>query len=639
LTQGSSCLATVGWRTQSLQDCPQKLIKMWVMTRPEGRAPSAPRDSISVFRLKTGSGVGSIVTGLFQRNVVALPVQWGRWAALILTVIGLTPSRAEIPTVDYIYPDGGQAGTNVTVSVGGKLEPWPLQVWTDHAGLTFKPEETKGKFKVEIAANAPIGPHLVRFYNQDGASPPRCFMVGHLAELSEKEPNDSAEKSQSIEKLPVTLNGRLEKSGDVDSFALTLKAGQWLVAAVDAYALDSPMDPVLQLLDPKGTKVAFNHDGRSLDPFLIFQPKESGVYTLQLFAFAYPPGSDVRFTGGDAGVYRLSVSTGPYAKYSFPAGIQRGRKSAVHLFGWNLGSTGQAIVRQLDASGLGSEADHLNVVAPGIENVLSVPVDDLVEERETEPNNARDLAQPLSVPGVVDGRIDPAGDEDRFVFVAAKGEAFRFQVKSTTLGFPLDAFLKLEDQTGKELARSDDSDGVADPSLNWTAPADGSYFLAVGDLIKRGGSEYVYRLELTRPTPDFRALVDNQVFRLEPGKTAEMKVNVTRVGGFQGSLAVIVEGLPTGVTANSGNASAQGGEVKLTLTAAEDAKPANQPVRVVIIASDLSAPRVRVAQAKLKGKNAAAGGLLINQTESIWLTVIPKPHVEPKPESKAEEKK
>jgi hypothetical protein len=24
---------TLGWRTQSLQDCPQKLIKMWVMTR------------------------------------------------------------------------------------------------------------------------------------------------------------------------------------------------------------------------------------------------------------------------------------------------------------------------------------------------------------------------------------------------------------------------------------------------------------------------------------------------------------------------------------------------------------------------------------------------------------------------------
>jgi hypothetical protein len=39
LTQGSSCLATLGWRTQSLWDCPQKLTKIWVMTRPEDRAP------------------------------------------------------------------------------------------------------------------------------------------------------------------------------------------------------------------------------------------------------------------------------------------------------------------------------------------------------------------------------------------------------------------------------------------------------------------------------------------------------------------------------------------------------------------------------------------------------------------------
>jgi hypothetical protein len=40
LTQGSSCLATLGWRTQSLWDCPQKLIKLWLMTRRERRSPS-----------------------------------------------------------------------------------------------------------------------------------------------------------------------------------------------------------------------------------------------------------------------------------------------------------------------------------------------------------------------------------------------------------------------------------------------------------------------------------------------------------------------------------------------------------------------------------------------------------------------
>ena len=43
LTQGSSCLATLGWRTQSLWDCPQALDEMWGMTRAEARAPlSAP---------------------------------------------------------------------------------------------------------------------------------------------------------------------------------------------------------------------------------------------------------------------------------------------------------------------------------------------------------------------------------------------------------------------------------------------------------------------------------------------------------------------------------------------------------------------------------------------------------------------
>ena len=53
LTQGSSCLATLGWWTQSLWDCPQPLREMWIMTRRERRAPLAPNSCHSILRFST----------------------------------------------------------------------------------------------------------------------------------------------------------------------------------------------------------------------------------------------------------------------------------------------------------------------------------------------------------------------------------------------------------------------------------------------------------------------------------------------------------------------------------------------------------------------------------------------------------
>ena len=61
------------------------------------------------------------------------------------------------------------------------------------------------------------GPRLVRFFNQDGASALRFFIVSEQPELLEKEPNDEYSAPQVIPSLPATQGGRLDKGGDVDS--------------------------------------------------------------------------------------------------------------------------------------------------------------------------------------------------------------------------------------------------------------------------------------------------------------------------------------------------------------------------------------------------------------------------------------
>ncbi|MBI2949262.1 MAG: hypothetical protein HYY23_16600, partial [Verrucomicrobia bacterium] len=132
--------------------------------------------------------------------------------------------------------------------------------------------------------------------------------------------------------------------------------------------------------------------------------------------------------------------------------------------------------------------------------------------------------------------------------------------------------------------------------------------------------------------PAFNAVVDGHAFRLEAGKSVDIKVKVSRLHGFGANLLVIADGLPEGVTSTTGPVSGKG-EVSLKLSAADEAKPANQPFRVLAIAPDLDPPTVRAAVANLKGQNTAADDLLINQTDKIWLTVMP---AKPKAEEKAE---
>src|SRR5215218_6379024 len=84
-------------------------------------------------------------------------------------------SRAAVPTLEYLYPAGGQAGSTFQLSFGGAAEPWPAKAWCDDPAVRFEASTNKGKFDVTIATNAAPGPHLVRIYNSEGSSTPRAF--------------------------------------------------------------------------------------------------------------------------------------------------------------------------------------------------------------------------------------------------------------------------------------------------------------------------------------------------------------------------------------------------------------------------------------------------------------------------------
>jgi hypothetical protein len=546
-----------------------------------------------------------------------------RAATSVLTFLTLlAPSaRAAAPTLDYLFPAGGQRGTTVAVTAGGKFEKWPVQVWTDSQALKAQAGTASGTISIEIGKDAAPGPHLLRLYNGEGASALRVFMIGIEREAAEAEPNDELAKAQALDALPVVVNGRLEKSGDVDSFAVKLEAGQCLTASVQGRRLGAPMDPMLHLHDATGTQVAFAHDGLGLDPVLVFRAERTGPYVLRISAFAHPPAADVKLAGAAADVYRLSLTAGLPVRYAFPAGVRRGTKGSVQLHTW--GSDTASPV-EVDATGADADEAFVTVPAPGADGTVRIELDDGQELTEPQVAGAS-ASQALSPPCAVTGRIEKEGEEDAFRLSAKKGERLSLAARSVALASPMDPVLRVEDESGKSLASDDDAGATppgpngGDARLQWEAPADGVYRAVVTDLQRRGGPEYVYRLSIRKPGPSVAATADADEYKVAPGKTTAIKLAVVRSNGHASGLVAVATGLPAGVTATAVEVPEKGGEVAVTLSAAADAKPASGPVRVMLLGTDPDHPSAVIARASLKKE---AGQEFIATTDSLWLTVL-----------------
>ena len=228
-------------------------------------------------------------------------------AALLAAVTSTSLIAATAPTIDALHPAGAERGSTNTLTASGKFDPWPPKVWLSEPGVHFNAETNKGKFTVTVDPEAAAGPRVVRFYNEEGVSDPRFFVVGEDPEIPEIETNNHFARAQPIVALPATINGRLEKSGDVDSFALQLRAGDELEAQINSYVLMSKLDAVLRLVTTNGHQLAWNHDFATLDPRLLWSATNNQTVVVQVYGFPHPATADVRLYGGESAFYRLHL--------------------------------------------------------------------------------------------------------------------------------------------------------------------------------------------------------------------------------------------------------------------------------------------------------------------------------------------
>ncbi|WP_406695539.1 PPC domain-containing protein [Singulisphaera sp. Ch08] len=528
-------------------------------------------------------------------------------ASLMAILATATAAQAKPPTLDRLFPPGAQRGQTVAVTAAGSFDHWPVQGWADDPGIEIKAEKEKRQLSVIVSSNAKPGVHWIRLSDEEGATSLRPFLVGVLPELVETESKD---KPIALESSRVTINGRLGRREDIDEFSIPLKKGQTLVAAVDANRLlGSPMDAVLQVASSEGFVLAQNDDDRSFDPRLSLNVPADGTYLVRIFAFPATPDSTIGFAGGDAYVYRLTLTTGGFLDHGYPLAVARSDPGQVEAHGWNVPEGAKHLAVVADGS-----QDTASLIHPEFANTVDVrlvPHAALIEQEPSDPAHP----QAIPVPGTLTGRIAPARDQDVFTFSAKKGQSLDLLVESESLGTPLDPVLRVTDAQGKTLNDVDDSGKEHDVRLSFTPPADGDYRLSIRDLHGQGGERFVYRITIAAPEPHFELTLKADRLTLTPDKAGTLEVTIDRKNGFKGPIDVSIDGLPEGMTSPTVRSEPGKGTEK-TVTLSLTATPTAQsgPFRVLGRAVEGSMPE-RPARIAIEGFTATT-------TDRPWATVL-----------------
>jgi hypothetical protein len=250
--------------------------------------------------------------------------------------------------------------------------------------------------------------------------------------------------------------------------------------------------------------------------------------------------SSVQFAS--AALLLLSVAAGAHAQLPvprlnsiFPCGAKQGTTIEATVVGADMDGASELYFSHpgITAASAGANKFRISVskdvpvgqydvrvVAPlGLSNFRAFVVSDWPEVVEKEPNNEPGQAQRVTLPVVINGRIDKVTDVDHFVFAAKKGRRFFVNCWAWRIDSQLDGTLMLYDAHGKEMAYSGDYYGK-DPFLDFTAPQDGDYIVKIWDFVYAGGSDYFYRLQIGS-APHIDAVVPAAV---RPGEKATLTI-------------------------------------------------------------------------------------------------------------------
>jgi hypothetical protein len=407
------------------------------------------------------------------------------------------------------------------------------------------------EIEVTIDPDAAPGNRELRLTTAAGLTNPLRFQVGVLPEVCQEDFAGPDDPTTPVVDLPVLLNGQITP-GEVEHYRLQARKGQQLVIRMEArqlipYLADAVpgwFQGTMALRDPQGNEVAYDDDYRfDPDPVLLYQAPEDGVYGLEV--------RDAIYRGRDDFVYRIAVGELPFITRMFPLGGQAGTPTVASIAGWNL----PAEELPLDTQPGDSAIRWAAIGGPqGLLNEFPYTVNALPEGAEAEPNDSTGDAQPVTLPLIVNGRIERPGDVDTFRFDGRADEEVVAEVYARRLNSPLDSVLRVLDSTGNVVASNDDHEDPAtglithqaDSYLRVRLPQDGAYWVKLADTQHQGGEAYGYRLRVGAPQPDFAVRLTPSSVTVPAGGAATVTAHAVRKDGFDGDIDLTLDGAPAG---------------------------------------------------------------------------------------------
>jgi len=475
--------------------------------------------------------------------------------------------------LDYVLPRGASRGTSIEVTFHGFSLENPREVLfytpgiraSDFVSLAKPGEGFKAKF--EIAADCPLGEHVLRVRTATSLSDAVTFWVSPFPTVMETEThigdNDTLAKAQPVP-LNSTVEGQMQPGDEMDRdvYSVDVRQGDRLSVEVEAARLGTlhsggENDLAVRILDARGAEIARNDDSALYvqDPVLSIVAPATGKYYAEI--------RQQVFQRPHQAWYRAHIGDFSRPTAIFPAGGAAGSTVQARILGDPSGERTEAIVLPATTGNF----DYYSEGAPS-PNVLRVsPYPNVIWAGDATPVPA--------LPAALNGIIAKPGEAQTYRFNARKNETWQVRVYGRTLGAPIDPKIWIQAASNpKKLLDADDARlqdlGYVSQRGNWrikdqmdpiaifAVPADGDYLIGVEDATGAAGPDHVYRVEIepareriyTHITTDGCQLPRLGGLIVPRGNRWTLDVQLAPGLGntYKGEIDLEARGLPPGVT-------------------------------------------------------------------------------------------
>ncbi len=502
------------------------------------------------------------------------------WIALLAAPfwLALRAAPPAQPELVSMFPFGGQQGTSFKATIRGRFLDSVTTVWFDceHLSATIinvQPDpaasanssagskKKKGSsaptqllsIDVKVAPGAGAGMHSMRILTPGGVSndiPVRVHAEPALLESAVDHAEPAA--AQTISTFPVVISGKLTGGGELDYYAFEARQGETF--RFDGLSSGTGLDPSLTLFEPTGswfrqdrlTELAFNDDevwypGLAAHARITYKFAKAGRYLIRVSGFLGE--------GRPDHLYQLSIrraSDGP---------LELEAMSPAHLpppssdLSWRERTWKRELkpdrLTALWARTAGASGDKAPEAIAPLRLTGQQPVS-------------------VSLPALLEGTIERPAQVHRVKFAVKANDRIVVEVETLRQTIPqFNPYLRIVSASGDEAFTNVHStvNSCGDtilkqiqPKTTYSFPRAGEFILEIRDITHTyAGPDFAYRVFLRQQVPHVGEVhAAEEQINLVAGEVTKMGVQTDQEEGFDGQIALTVEGLPEGVRATMG---------------------------------------------------------------------------------------